>query len=159
MKRIHIPPLLLALPFGGLLLPSAQPPPSCPNLIAHEPIVIYDVSGGTLGGLFDRSLTVYADGTARLTSFTPNFGPSRAELVFVGADAAQQLLQDLGLAGAGSLCDSPVNVADLPPATLTVMRGTPDSAAHTFSWFLDEGPYGVISQRIQTFITANFPNF
>lgn len=149
---------LVSVPFLVALRPAPAPLAACPNAIPHEPIVLYDHSGGTLGGYVDRALTVYGDGTARL-SFAFQGVPSKAEFAFPGPDAARQLALDLAQLGAGVLCDDFQVVSDLPPTTLTILRDATDSRAHTFSWYLSNGAYGAIEARLQTFTQTYFPNF
>lgn len=149
---------LAALPFVYAALPASAP--QCPNTIQHEPLVVYDQSGFGLGGQIDVALTVYNDGTARVSSFfagAPNL--SKARLEFVGPDAAQQLLVDLAQLGAATQCDSDLFATDLPTSTLTVQRGLTDSAAHTFSWIAPTDQQALIEQRIVDFIQTTFPGF
>jgi hypothetical protein len=151
---------LAALPFFFLApAPAVLPPPPCPNDIAHEPLVLYDVSGGSLGGPIDIALMVYNDGWARITS-TGQFGlPSSAELAFPGPAATTQLLLDLSALGAGQLCDRDSLTVDVPVSTLTVFRNATDPRNHTFSWIGADGPYTAVEQRLWDFIHATFPGF
>jgi hypothetical protein len=121
-------------------------------------VLLYDHSGYGIGGHIDRALTVYGNGTLRLSSSFASIS-SKSEVAFASEAEVQQLLLDLAQLGAGTLCDNFVAVADLPPSTLTILRNTTDSKAHTFSWFVGIGAYGPIEQRIQTFIQTWFPNF
>jgi hypothetical protein len=156
MKRTLLVLSLSSLPFLVALAPAA--PPQCPNLIVHEPLVLYDFSGSGFAGPIDIGLTVYNDGTARISQASQSFG-NKAQVQFVGADNARQLANDISLLGAGLLCDVPSLVVDLPPTTVTILRGDTDSRAHTFTWYDANGPYAAINQRIQTFIQTTFPNF
>lgn len=151
---------LAALPMFFLApAPAVLPPPPCPNDIVHEPLVLFDVSGGTLGGPIDIALMVYNDGTARITS-TGQFGlPSSAELAVPGPAATTQLLLDLSALGAGQLCDHDSLALDLPTSTLTVFRNATDPRNHTYSWIGGKGAYSAVEQRLWDFIHTTFPNF
>ena len=149
---------LAALPFLVAAAAPAAPVP-CPNEIQHEPLVLYDVNGSTLGGPIDISLTVYNDGQARLSSIGQFGNPSKSQLAFPGPAAATQLLLDLSALGAGTLCDKLFFVSDVPTTTLTVFRNATTARNHTFSWLVGVDAYGQIDQRIQTFIQTYFPSF
>jgi hypothetical protein len=158
MVRTHLALTLAAVPFLFAAAPAVVPTP-CPNTIAHEPIVLYDVSGATVGGPIDIGLTVYNDGTVRISS-TGQFGlPSGARTAFIGSSAAIQLLLDLSNLGAGQLCDHDTQVVDLPVSTLTLFRNGTDPRNHTFSWLESDGAYGPVQNRLQDFIHATFPGF
>lgn len=148
---------LAALP----LLIAGQPTlaPTCPNIIAHEPILMFDVSGGTLAGPVDMQLTVYNDGLARICRTQSIFGTIDARTAHLTPLAAGQLAVDVAQLGAGVLCDLDLLTSDIPTSTLTILRGATDSRAHTFSWTGPDGNYSLIEQRLFTFINTNFPGF
>lgn len=158
MVRNQLALTLAAVPFLFAAAPAPAPTP-CPNTITHEPLVLYDVGGSTLAGPIDIGLTVYNDGTARISA-TGQFGlPSQALTAYVGPAAATQLLLDLSTLGAGQLCDHYTNVVDLPVSTLTLFRNGTDPRNHTFSWLESDGAYGPVQNRLQDFIHATFPGF
>lgn len=146
---------------AALPLLSFQPAlaPTCPNTLPHEPIVLFDVTGYTLGGPMDIGLTVYNDGLARICRTQSFNGSVDARLNYVTPAEARQLALDLGALGAGVLCDSDVIVTDVPMSTLTILRDATDTRAHTFSWVGGFGPHGDVEQRVWTFINATFPGF
>jgi hypothetical protein len=149
------------LPIVLSAAPASAPPTAtpCPNTIRHEPLVLYDITGSTLAGPIDIGLTVYNDGTARISS-TGQFGqPSKAATTLIAPEKAAQLLFDLASLGAGQLCDNLALVPDLPVSTLTILRDGIDSKSHTFSWVLPQAPYAAVQARMQDFIHSNFPNF
>lgn len=149
---------LAALPF--VLTPAAAVPPApCANTIVHEPLVLFDINGSTIGGPIDVCLTVYNDGQARLSS-TGQFGlPSQAQLAFPGTQATTGLLLDLSALGAGGLCDTFSGASDVPISTLTVFRNATTPRNHTFSWDTPDGAHGPVQQRLMDFMQATFPNF
>jgi hypothetical protein len=142
------------------LLPSAAPSaPPCVNTLPHEPVVVYEVSGGTLGGYLDLQLCVYNDGMARLTRASFDGANSKSQLVFVGETSAFGLASDLSQLGIWVQCDDTNMANDVPLQTVTVLRGATDARAHTYSWWLPNGAYAPIEQRLSTFVAASFPNF
>ncbi len=147
---------IAALPF---LFVQPALAPTCPNTIRHEPLVVFDVSGGTLAGLVDLQLTVYNDGIARVCQSASLTGAVDARLAYVTPLEATNLARDLSILGAGTLCDLDSMFTDTPTSTLTVLRGTTDSPSHTFSWVGGQGPYALVEQRLFTFIQAAFPGF
>lgn len=156
MYRTVVASSLAALPF---LFFQPAAPPACPNTLPHEPIVIFDVHGGTLGGPVDIQLTVYNDGLARICQTQSFSGAIDARLATVTPAEALQLSLDLGQLGAGVLCDADFMFTDTPMSTLTILRDMTDSRSHTFSWIGADSAYGLIEQRLYTFIQATFPNF
>jgi len=166
MFRILAAISLVAAPAVFAVLPSfapAPPPNTCPNLIPREPLVMYAQTGGSLIGIGDRSLTVYSDGTARLTSYFTTFTipdpVSKVAITYVGIDAAEAFVHDLSNLGAGVLCDEDSQAQDAPPNVLTILRNATDTRGHTFSYLSASGPYGAVQDRIETFIQASFPGF
>lgn len=131
--------------------------PPCPNTLRHEPLVVFEVTGGTLAGPVDSLLAVYDDGLARYSS-SIGPGPGFSYTVGVGEAQARGLQADLAAAGALYLCDASDGVVnDVPLSTLTVLRGQTRQAGNTFSWFLPEGPTATIEGVLSAFIAAHFP--
>ena len=136
--------------------PHAQ---ACTDVHPHQPIVVYEVSGGTLAGPIDLELLVYQDGSARLSSSTANFGSGKSQNAYVGDKAASAFLTALSQNGASQLCDLSDLTSDMPLSTLSVMRGNTNARIHTFSWFFATDQHAAVEQIVQAFIASNFPNF
>lgn len=150
----------LVLPALGLcaaLAPTATPPP-CVNIYPHEPVLMYEVSGYSLCCLIDIQMTIYGDGSVRAAS-ADEFGIGRAQIAHVSPAELQALLTDLSAFGAGSSCDVQSFFNDVPLSTLTMLRGTTDGRARTWSWLGDDGQNGAIEQRLNQFLHATFPGF
>ena len=157
MSRIVLLAALAATPF---LAPSAPAPQSsCPNTWFHEPFVVYDITGATFAGPFDRHLVVHGNGIAKLSSSTHGPGPGKALTGFVPPADARALAIQLTALGAMTLCDEQNFVTDTPLKTLTLLRGTTDAPAHTFSWYDTVGPYQAIEQAMNDFVATHFPGF
>jgi len=152
--------LLAALAATPLLAPAAPAPQSsCPNTQFHEPLVVFDVTGATFAGPTDLHLVVHGNGITKLSSATQGSGPGKATFQYLPpADARALALQLAGLGGM-SLCDDPAVGQDIPLKTLTLLRGTTDAPAHTFSWYDSHGPYMAIEQAVNDFIAKHFPGF
>jgi len=137
---------------------TAAPPltSSCPNKIAREPVLIFDVSGGSFGGPSHRRLAVYSDGFASTSrSF---LGTSSADTAILPSEVVDQLRFDLAQAGASQMCDGKfIPVPDTPITTVTVMRGTTDARSHTFSYFAPNAGQLAISILVNDFLTTHFP--
>ena len=130
--------------------------PPCDNTWRHEPVVVYEVTGGTLSGPVDSVLVVNSDGLARFSS-SIGPGPGFSYTVGVGQQAVNQLLTDLVDAGALFQCDSSFVVSDIPLSTLTILRGPTRRQGRTFSWFVPEGSLAGIQSTLSGFIAAHFP--
>lgn len=138
------------------LAPEPAPPP-CPNVFVHEPVVMYEVSGRTLCCAVDLQMTVWGDGSARVAS--ADDGNGRARVAWVAPSAVQDLIADLGALGAGLACDQPDLTSDVPLSTLTVLRGTTEGRARTWSWLGDDGHGNAIEARLGQFLQDAFPGF
>ncbi len=130
-------------------------PTACPNKVAVEPVVLYDVTGSTLAGPYHQHLTVYGNGFATLAR-DPVVGGSVVETVFLPPADVAQLRTDLAALGAASLCDIPTPVSDVPLNTVTVLSGGTDARAHTFSFFLAIKQHGAVKTLLETFIATHF---
>jgi hypothetical protein len=166
MKRWLLP-LSLAAVFS-VLVPRGTSAPAiaaapqavpCPNVLPHEPIVIYDVNGFTLAGPLDLQMTVYGSGLARLSTTNAHNGEGKSQMTTVSQAEASRLLVALAKHGAFELCDDPSFVSDMPMSTLTVMKPDTTVRAHTYSWWVAQGPYGAPEQVLLDFISSAFPNF
>ena len=155
MSRSLLLGSLFLLPF---FQPAAVGVTPCPNVLPHEPIVVYEVAGFGLAGQFDLELLVYGDGSARLSS-TVAGGDGKAQNGFVGQDGATALLAQLTQAQAFFLCDQDLAVSDVPLQTLTVLRPKTDGRGHTFSWWIAEDGIVPVQQTLDAFIASTFPNF
>jgi hypothetical protein len=132
------------------------PLPSCPNSIPHEPLVVYEVTGGTLSGPVDGFLAVYGDGLARYSSSIDGNGPGYSQTVSVGDEAAE-LHAQLIAAGALELCDQPDLVSDVPLSSLTVLRFAPRGRPNSFSWYAaTDEQVGEIESLLSSFIGRHF---
>ena len=161
------PPAALAQG-GGVV---ATPPP-----IEMDPVLIYDVTGGTLLGPIHLQLNVFSNGHASL-AFGPgnvgDIGPS-VQTAGVGPDEARALQIDLIRAGAlrievpGSFC------LDVPRTSVTVFRpmhrrvgkrrghSRRFTRSHTYAYDCATGPHAdavfEVNGIIHDFIDRHFGN-
>lgn len=131
---------------------------ACPNAILHEPLLVYEVHGGTLAGPVDLNLIVFSDGQARWVDLTDADVP-RGGVVNSDPDAALDLVRDLERIGGGLNCDAQGYVTDVPLHTLTLLKPGTDTRAHTFSWWLPESSNGAIQLRIEQFMAEFAPEY
>lgn len=128
------------------------------NPIAHEPVIVYEVTGGTIAGPYDLQLTVYADGLARLSSATRT-KVGRTLTRDVGHEAAIELATELARVGAYFASDQVMTVTDVPLSTLTILQGAPDARSHTYSWWVPDASNLTAPTLLQQFIADNFADF
>jgi hypothetical protein len=145
-----------ALPAPQSPASASLPNPPCPNPLPHEPVVVYEVTGGTLSGPVDYALTVYGDGAARLSSALGGGGTGSSQYTFVDPSAAAALRQELVDASALARCDQDDNVSDTPLQTLTVFRAGSTRRSNTFSWFTSDGSLAQIQAALDAFIAKHF---
>ncbi len=151
---------LSALPLAGehvALRPVIQSN-GCANVILHEPLLVYEVRGGTLAGPVDLHLVVHSDGSARIVDVSDADFP-RAAVAGADPEAVQDLLRDLERVGGMLGCDSAGMVTDVPLHTLTMLKPGTETRAHTYSWWLPENANGAIEMRIEQFVAELFPKF
>ena len=145
----------LSLAVGAEAQPCGPTDPAiCVNVQRREPIVMWDVTGYTLGGsLVHGRLVVYNDG---VTSVSSGNGDVRTE--GVAPAVVQGLRRALIQAGAMTLCDQ-AYVTDMPLTTLTMFEGSTEAQAHTFSYWEANGGYAAVEAEINGFLTTHFPGF
>lgn len=128
----------------------------CPNPIEREPVVLYEVTGGTLTGSVDYFLSAYSDGSARLSSFLGGGGTGSSQYVALDPGEIEDLHQGLISAGALLQCDAPDFTSDTPLQTLTLFRAGSTRRSNTFSWFTSDGDLATVQALLDAFIAAHF---
>jgi len=145
-------PALARVPDGGVDTPA---PPTCFNVVAHEPVLVFEVLGSTLLGQVDDTLTVYSDGTLKLaTAYADGFG--QVQRVQITPREVFTLYQQLELGGAFSGCDDPRQFTDVPLHTVTLMNGVQDAWGHSFSYWIGDGTYAAIDAVLENFLAEHF---
>ena len=149
-----------AVPLAGerAVLSPLSTQSGCGNSIVHEPLIIYEVSGGTLAGPVDLHLTVYSDGAVRVADMSDPSAP-RGGLERVDPEAVSSLALYLERMGAGINCDADGIVMDVPLHTLTLLKPGTNPRGHTYSWWLPEDSSGDIAARLEQFVAEVFPEF
>jgi len=129
----------------------------CVKEFPRVPLLVYDRSGGTLIGAVHTQLTVYSDGLATYSNFDP-MSASVASVRVLSAREVAGLVDTLAAVGAHVMCDDPMQVTDVPLATVTVLQGEgADAAAHSFSYYsVSAGAQGIVESIVQDFIAAHF---
>lgn len=144
---------LSAVPLAGehVALRPVEQSTGCANSIVHEPLLIYEVHGGTLIGPVDLHVVVYSDGVVRLTNATDPEAP-QARVTHAGPEAVSDLMIDLERLGSMMVCDADGQVTDVPLRTVTVLKPGSDPRGHTFSWWLPTSSNGNMELRIEQFL-------
>ena len=127
----------------------------CENIHEHEPMLVYEVSGATLSGTMDRTLTVYEDGALLLSSAVPG-EPGTCARVHTTPKVVSRLYQELANAGALTLCDDEPLFIDMPLHTVTLLRGDYQTSGWTFSYWNVYSGYVVVDDLLEKFIQENF---
>lgn len=146
---------------GSLSSTSALSIPLIPGFpIKQEPVLMYNVTGGSLGGPIHRSMVVYNNGVVSVATESSFLGNETIEAysTFVDPTIVRALSSDLAAAGAGSLSDNPAIIFDLPLTTVTYFRGTTNAKAHTFSYFGGGQAYSNLTSIITTFEQEHVSN-
>lgn len=109
----------------------------------RQPVLVYDVSGGTLLGPVQSTVVVWSSGAVTYSRQDPFSEPAVGTMTLAPA-ALEGLLQSLEDAGTGALQDQWPQVADLPLNTVTVLGPTTSTVAHTFSYWTGVGKYAAV---------------
>lgn len=133
-------------------------PATAAQHIRQEPVLVYDVTGGTLSGPVHAHLTVYNSGLVTYSEAAGLGTPVvNARTAYVAPDLVHALAKSLSAAGAFALPDQPLAVADIPLKTLTVFRGDTDAFAHTYSYWMGLDSYAAADQAVRDFINTHLP--
>jgi len=162
MLRFALVGSLVLVPVAVLSLKPAPQVTStlCANIEQHEPVVTYDIAGGTLLGPIYLHLAIYNSGHAIISRTTMDPDPGACQTSFLTPAEIQQLRADLIAANVATLCDEQLSVSDVPLTTISYFRGTSNAAVRTFSYWLGfGGPYQGVELVMQNLIATKFPNF
>ena len=129
------------------------------NPIVHEPVLLFQVSGGFQPGGDLTLLTVYDDGSTILVRGGNNAASKVCEVTV--SDRANTLVHALIQAGALRLRDhvSPP-AADVPQSTVTLLvneRNSGQAFANTFSYTNPDAAYKDVADAITSFLSSVFP--
>ena len=139
--------------------PQVQPIARCSNLWPSQPVLAFDIAGGTLAGPVNKHLVVYSDGHALFADMNSIFGSPRAAVVYLQPFEIEILRMNLATAGAYVACDDTAIVTDVPLRTVTVFGRTQDAPAHTFNYLIAGSAQSGTEQVIQQLIATHFPGF
>lgn len=163
MTRNRLSSAALAAALVSLTLPSllvAQPPRGTGrNQVVHEPVLVYEVNGSTLGGEVYTSLTIYTDGDVTLVDDGINEDADVCRATLTQAQV-REAVRRLVNAGALRLRDDATQVPDVPLTTVTVLLpgGGGHSLTNTYSYFVPNDRQAAIEDAIQAFIDDTFPD-
>ncbi|MEM7310606.1 MAG: hypothetical protein AAF682_28275 [Planctomycetota bacterium] len=149
--------LILAAPLCAFpLLLAARPAPPGASLgdVQWEPVLVYDVTGGTFTGPVHTNMVVFNNGTVSFARDEDFFGEDHVSVQDVGATAVAELGQALVDAGALTLNDAPGG-ADIPLTTVTILKGETTSPSRTFSWTFGTPAHQAVQQIITDFIDTH----
>ncbi len=128
---------------------------SAKNPINREPLVTFDVSGGTLTGPVFEHLTVYDDGFASYSSLSG----SKAAVVrskMISQQEFNELEAALMSSQAMNLMDQDFTVTDVPLSTVTFFRGDTNAHSHSYSYWISSGDYSQVEEILNKFIDTQF---
>ncbi|HEV7517859.1 MAG TPA: hypothetical protein VGR07_16285 [Thermoanaerobaculia bacterium] len=129
-----------------------------PNLIRHEPILVYQSVGGFIAGGHHDLLVVYNDGSAVYAKLA-----NQGTFCETGVPKSRvdKLHNDLLQANALLVRDQPLLIADAPLQTVTFLDYPPTAPrgiANTFSFDIPTGPSRIqIEAIVRAFLTEVFP--
>jgi len=130
------------------------------NPIPHEPLLVYQMSGGSGSSALLEILMVYDDGSITFVRQV-DVGPAKVRRAVLGARTVQ-LVAALGRAGAMRLADHGARTADAPMTTVTAFSYAPKSgrpSVNTFSYYAPQGAYAQIDDAIHAFLTDAFGSY
>lgn len=111
----------------------------------RQPVLIHDVSGGTLLGPVQSTVVVWSSGAVTYSG-QEAFGDPVVGATSLSPAELDALMDGLAASGAQVLEDQWPQVSDVPLHTVTVLGPTSDSTAHTFSYWIGEGDYASVDE-------------
>jgi hypothetical protein len=153
--------LLTVLSVPGALLAQGRGNGNNNNsAFAHEPVLLYEVSGGTIAGATRLVLTVYSDGEATLARQDAPSLPEELCTATLTSAQLRELQRDLRQAGALRLRDLRSQpIPDVPLTTVTFFQNrgnSGQSVANTFSYLVPENRYSEVEDIIRQLIDEAF---
>ncbi|MBK7875979.1 MAG: hypothetical protein IPJ77_09535 [Planctomycetes bacterium] len=157
-------PFVIAAPSMQSTAPAGSatqltPIPGCCNTFLHEPLLVYDVAGSTIAGPTYAHLVVYDDGHAFIAATTAASDPGRAATSVLSRSEVQALKNALVAQGAYAQCDDTQLMSDVPLTTVTVLNGTTNGVARSFSYQQPNASQAGIELRIRDLIAQHFPGY
>lgn len=160
LKSVWLGVLLLTLISPTILLAQGRRPVGNGG-IDHQPVLVYQVSGGTIAGQQDLLLTVFDDGQVILAVRNDANPDGAVCIAQVDPLRIDRLQDELAAANAARLNDGdPEPLPDLPLTTVTFFfspGSSPITRANTFSYFFPEGDQALVEDVISSFIAEVFP--
>jgi hypothetical protein len=152
-----LPGALLAAPGNGNGNGNGNNP-GTQSAFDHEPVLIYEVSGGTIAGPTRLLLTLYTNEATLVQQ--QGTAPETLCTATLTADQIRELQRDLRQAGALRLRDQRTNpVPDVPLTTVTFfvpLGNSGKSQANTFSYYVPSGRASDVEDVIRAFIAETF---
>lgn len=149
-----------ALALAALVFSSAAVAQTALNPIPREPVLLYDVTGGTIAGPTHTTLAVFSDGSVSLAVKDGANPLGTVETKTVPVARVNKLARDLQRAGAANLRDGSARpVPDVPLTTVTVFltsARTPQTTINTFSYYVADRPRVGVGEVIQSFLDEVF---
>lgn len=120
------------------------------NVWRCEPVLLYDVTGeGTLGH-YHLQYTIYNNGMVNYAREGYGDIAPVMKTTHIPGQNVREIWQDLVDAGAFTLPDQLTGAACLPMTSVTIFSGTTNARAHTFNYWVPDGPYAKITRIIET---------
>ena len=122
------------------------------NIWRCEPVLLYDVTGEGTAGPYHLQYSIYNNG---MISFARQGGVDPNPTMWttrIPTQNVREIWDDLVAAGAFELLDQPFSAVCVPMTSVTIFSGSTNAVAHTFNYWVPEGPYGVITRIIETAI-------
>lgn len=148
--------VVCALIAGGVATARLQAPRPCADLQVHSPVLLVNWSGTTLLGPVDAMLAVYSSGRATYSALDPITGEATMKAQSLTGEEVEALRMALRSAGAADMCDQAQIVYDVPLRTVTVFDGEQDALSHTFSYWIESGPYAGVQAIVDAVMKAWF---
>lgn len=125
--------------------------------IPISPVVLMTRSGPTLlGGNQLSTISIYSNGLITVSQADGASGISSAGQAFVDPGYVEDLQAQLRSLGAHRLGDARYDAYDVPLNTVTVFHGGQDARAHSFSYWVPDGPYRDVDDAILGFLTESW---
>ena len=120
------------------------------NVWRCEPVLLFDVTGEGALGPYHLQYTIYNNGMVNYAREGYGDVAPLMKTTHIPRRNVLEIWKDLVDAKAFVLPDQQTGAVCMPMTSVTIFTGTTDSMAHTFNYWVPDGPYAAINRIIET---------
>lgn len=122
------------------------------NVWRCEPVLLYDVTGEGALGHYHLQYTIFNNGMVNYAREGHGDVAPVMKTTHIPRRNVLEIWRELVDAGAFTLPDQPTAAVCTPMTSITIFSGTTNARAHTFNYWVPDGPYAKITRIVETAI-------